>query len=128
MPYTIKCVLGFSINESLNVDDTVYYSDVQNAQGGRNHPIAGHNSKPKPLGKILTIDRGNLEFYISAFSNNQQNIMNIVNRQPYLFFSKDRRVNYSGIIGYFMEVEYRNHSTLKSEIFATATDYVDSSR
>ena len=46
----------------------------------------------------------------------------------YLLFSKDRRVNYSGVAGYFMEVEYRNYTTLKSEIFATATGYVDSSR
>jgi hypothetical protein len=101
---------------------------VQSSQGGRNHPLAGHDSKPKPLGTVSGIDRVQLEIYVDSFSNNQTVVNNIVQSNPYLFFSKDRRVNYSGIIGYFMEVEYRNHSTLKSEIFATAVDYVNSSR
>ena len=128
MSYTIKCVLGYDLNESIQIGDTVYYSNVQGSQGGRNHPLAGHDSKPKPLGTVSGVDRVQLDIYIDSFSNNQTALDNIVDSNPYLFFSKDRRVNYSGIIGYFMEVEYRNHSTLKSEIFATAVDYVDSSR
>tara|TARA_Y100000034_G_C6848123_1_gene384430 strand:+ start:971 stop:1357 length:387 start_codon:yes stop_codon:yes gene_type:complete len=128
MSHTILINAGYDLNESMQIGDTVYYSNVQSSQGGRNHPLAGHDSKPKPLGTVSGIDRVQLEIYVDSFSNNQTVVNNIVQSNPYLFFSKDRRVNYSGIIGYFMEVEYRNHSTLKSEIFATAVDYVNSSR
>ena len=46
----------------------------------------------------------------------------------YIFFSKDRRANISGVIGYFAETKYVNDSKIKSEIFATAIDYVESSK
>ena len=45
----------------------------------------------------------------------------------YIFFSKDRRANISGVVGYFAETKYINDSKAKSEIFATAIDYVESS-
>jgi hypothetical protein len=45
----------------------------------------------------------------------------------YLMFAKNKLVNYSGILGYYAETEYRNYSTLPAEIFATAVDYVVSS-
>jgi hypothetical protein len=43
-------------------------------------------------------------------------------------FSKDRRVNTSGIIGYYAETELRNWSTLPAEIFAVQVDFVESSK
>ena len=46
----------------------------------------------------------------------------------YIFFSKDKRANISGVIGYFAETKYVNDSKAKSEIFATAIDYVESSK
>jgi len=46
----------------------------------------------------------------------------------FIMFAKDRVVNTSGIIGYFAKVEYRNYSTREAEIFATAVDYVESSK
>tara|TARA_R100001082_G_scaffold40180_1_gene21152 strand:- start:489 stop:875 length:387 start_codon:yes stop_codon:yes gene_type:complete len=45
----------------------------------------------------------------------------------YIFFSKDRRANISGVVGYFAETKYVNDSKKQSEMFATAIDYVDSS-
>ena len=43
-------------------------------------------------------------------------------------FSKNKIANYSGITGYYAETEYRNYSTLPAEMFATAVDYVESSK
>ena len=45
----------------------------------------------------------------------------------YIFFSKDRRANISGVVGYFAETKYVNDSKKKTEIFATAIDYAESS-
>ena len=43
-------------------------------------------------------------------------------------FSKNKLANYSGITGYYAEAEYRNFTTLPAEIFATAVEYVESSK
>ena len=128
MAQTIQLLIPNSVNESLQVGDVVYYSQVLNSQGGRNHPVSGHNSKPSIIGRVTDINRTTR--IVGVFSSlNGWQINNVfVNKEPYLFFRKDTRANYSGIIGYFMEVEYRNYSSLKSEIFATAVDYADSSR
>ena len=45
----------------------------------------------------------------------------------YIFFSKDRRANISGVVGYFAETKYVNDSKNKTEMFATAIDYAESS-
>ena len=45
----------------------------------------------------------------------------------YIFFSKDRRANISGVVGYFAETKYVNDSKKKTEILATAIDYAESS-
>ena len=49
-------------------------------------------------------------------------------KNHYIFFSKDRRVSTSGILGYYALAEYRNHSKKEAEIFATATEYAPSSK
>ena len=111
------------LNVSLQKGDTVYWCKVVDGQSGRNvHSNSpGSNTKPKKLGKVSDVDRASNSVDVTVSS-----IQSVDG--SYFFFSKDRRANYSGIIGYFMEVEYRNYSTQKSEIFATAVDYVESSR
>ena len=112
------------INISLQKGDVVYYCRHTSSQAGKNHPNATMNTKPKKLGVVTNVNRNNDKVDIQVPI--PMAFVNLNNK--YLLFSKDRRVNYSGVAGYFMEVEYRNYTTLKSEIFATAASYVDSSR
>ena len=114
------------INISLQKGDVIYYCRHISSQAGKNHPNATINTKPKKLGVVTNVDRSNDKVDVQVPIPNMPNNLNLNNK--YLLFSKDRRVNYSGVTGYFMEVEYRNYTTLKSEIFATAASYVDSSR
>ena len=118
--------LQSSINISLQKGDTIYYCRTHNAQAGKNHPNSNLNTKTKKLGKVTHVNRNNDTIDVEVLASNMPGNLDLSNK--YLLFSKDRRGNYSGIIGYFMEVEYRNYSTLKSEIFATAVGYTDSSR
>ena len=114
------------LNVSLQKGDTIYWCDYEDGQAGRNHPgSASVNTKPKKLGLVGTVNR-NLNRVGVVVSSGLKDVCQ--SNECYFFFSKDRRANYSGIIGYFMEVEYRNYSTLKSEIFATAVDYAESSK
>ena len=116
----------FPLNVSLQKGDTIYWCYNAGGQAGRNHPgSASVNTKPKKLGLVGTVNR-NLNRVGVVVSSGLKDVCQ--SNECYFFFSKDRRANYSGIIGYFMEVEYRNYSTLKSEIFATAVDYVESSK
>lgn len=114
------------INISLQKGDVVYYCRHVSSQAGKNHPNATSNTKPKKLGTVTDVRRNSDEIDVQVPNTNMPGNLNLSNK--YLLFSKDRRVNYSGVAGYFMEVEYRNYTTLKSEIFATAASYVDSSR
>ena len=124
MPIT-TILFSFPLNVSLQKGDTIYWCYNASGQAGRNHPgSASVNTKPKKLGLVGTVNR-NLN-RVGVVVPSGLNVCS--NGECYFFFSKDRRANYSGIIGYFMEVEYRNYSTLKSEIFATAVDYVESSK
>jgi hypothetical protein len=114
------------LNVSLQKGDVVYYCRTAQAQAGKNHPNATSNTKPKKLGTVTDVRRNIDEVDVNVPNSSLFPNLNLNNK--YLLFSKDRRVNHSGVVGYFMEVEYRNYTTLKSEIFATATSYTDSSR
>ena len=46
----------------------------------------------------------------------------------YFFFSKDNGVNLTSITGYYAEVEFKNNSTEKAELFATACEITESSK
>mgnify|MGYP003138679317 CR=1 FL=1 len=105
MPYTALLQLqGNDLNESLQRGDVVYYSHVELSRGGRNHPIAGHKSKPTRLGVVTQVSFNNNQLTCSC-PGSEQDTTAILAQNPYLFFSKDRSVNYSGIVGYFIEVE-----------------------
>ena len=111
--------------------DYIYYCLIVDEQAGKNHPDTGSiDTKPKRLGLVLNVDH--ISRVITVDTGTPYclpcPVDAIVLEDHYFFFGKDRRANHSGIIGYFTEAEYRNYSTLSSEIFATAVDYVESSK
>jgi hypothetical protein len=60
---------------------------------------------------------------------NVQETTQLVTPEPpfYFFFSKDNQYNMSSLTGYYGEVEFRNNSTTKAELYATACGVVGSS-
>ena len=124
-------ILQDSINISVQVGDILYGSVVVNSQSGKNHPSPGNeDTKPFPLGKIVDIVRQSNQIhfdtkdYYPYGSEGNFPALDLV----YLFASKDNRVNMSGILGYFAEVEFKNYSSKRAEIFVTAIDYAPSSK
>ena len=109
----------YDLNVSIQPGDTIYYAGLEKGQGGSNHPNASGNTKPIILGEVTSVDHiaKTVEHDGSANVNGK-----------YLMFSKNKIANYSGITGYYAETEYRNYSTLPAEMFATAVDYVESSK
>jgi hypothetical protein len=121
--HVIKLQTG-PMNTSFQKGDILYYTPYFGAQAGTNHPLptSGINTKPQKLGKVIAIDPITLKITVQTPGP----LPNLTD--TYLFFIKDAEVNHSGIIGAWLEVEYRNYSKISSEIFATATDFVESSR
>ena len=105
-----------------------------------NHPGSTANTKPFVLGLIQTVNRtiGNTINGITTpvvviNTNGGGGIgatfpYNATMGDLYVFFQKSQLINTSGVTGYFLETEYRNHSTLPAEMFATAVDYTESSK
>tara|TARA_R100001198_G_C5217941_1_gene201059 strand:- start:917 stop:1309 length:393 start_codon:yes stop_codon:yes gene_type:complete len=113
------------MNVSLQQGDTVYLAYLVNGRAGRNTHVS-INTKPFIFGKVINTnfeDEVTIDDSFCVGCSIQQ-----AGYETMFMFSKNRSVNTSGIIGYYAETEFRNHSTLPAEIFATAVDYVDSSK
>ena len=109
------------INVSLQVGDAIYTTLLTNDQAGVN-TTSGH--KPILFGFVVSIDDSVIGIDQSGISPTPP----ILTSEHYLFFSKNRAVNTSGVLGYYVSVEYRNYSKKKAEIFATGTEYAPSSK
>ena len=115
------------LNVSVQPGDMIMYATT-NPSAPAAFPQSGRNfrspvmTKPIKYGHILEVDHRNKWVLVN-------NILGVPDptTDQYIFFSKDRRANISGVVGYFAETKYVNDSKRKSEIFATAVDYVESS-
>ena len=108
-----------NVNVSLQKGDTVYATMLDNDQSGTN---ANSGKKPVAIGTVIDVVGQVVKIDDSLFPTIS------LTGEYYLFFSKDRRANLSGILGYYASIEYRNYSLKKAEIFATGTEYAPSSK
>ena len=121
-----------TINISIQPTDIMYAALVGGntttafgGNAGTNNPMEPVvNTAPIAIGKVVSVNHNAKTVTIDDSGYTPTTLTTA----HYLFFSKDRRVNMSGVVGYFAETEYRNYSKLQTEIFATAMDYVESSK
>jgi hypothetical protein len=116
------------INVSVQPGDALYAAVVINNQSGSNHPNQSNTStKPQMIG---VVDDNGIDYANNSitFTSASSAASFGGGGNVYLFASKDNRVNTSGMLGYFAEVEFVNHSTKAAEIFVVAADYVPSSK
>jgi hypothetical protein len=115
--------LDYDLNISIQPGDMLYSARSIAGQSGSNNSLAGGvNTKPMLMGEVTDINHATNSFEYNPVAGAP------APDNRYLFFAKDKRVNYSGIKGYYAETEYRNYTTLPAEIFATAVDYTTSSK
>ena len=123
----------FELNVSIQPTDILYMSPVSSDQGGTNHPFNTSSTAPVAIGIVTNVDHNaktitvNTAGFLVGNPPAELELIDLSN-SDYLFFSKDRRVNTSGIVGYYAETEYRNYTKRQAEIFATAVDFVESSK
>ena len=123
---SLSLTFPHDLNVSVQVGDIMYTSLTINSQSGVNQPsVTGSSTKPFPIGQVTSVDHATKTIVIDTTAYLPTPT---ITSAHYLFFSKDPVVNTSGIIGYYAETEYRNYSSVEAEIFATAIDYVESSK
>ena len=115
------------LNVSIQPTDILYAVELQSTpagftQSGSNTTVG--NNKPQAYGEVTGVDRvaNTIDVDTSGYSSYT------TTPNTFFFFSKNRSVNSSGLLGYYSLVEYRNYSKKEAEIFAVGTEYAPSSK
>ena len=99
------------IDTAISIGDKLYFQDGNNIIN---------------LGDITAIDRSSSPRTITS-DNIPQAGASVVNTGEFIFAAKDKRVNTSGIIGYYADVTFTNTSSDKSELFGIGSEVFISS-
>ena len=145
--------IGFfgNINPSLQIGDIVYYADNvgTNSGGFETGDVGGVSTNitigvvsaistiPGELtvitqyydnfGNVVTVESiENYDYLITIDNTNYPNVT--PTNADFIYFSKDGSVNLTSITGYYGEVEFKNNSTEKAELFAASCDIIESSK
>ena len=131
--------LGFlgNINTSIQLGDIAYYVDTT-ADGGftQNVDSSGSSNDPIILGPITSINNDATSMTVDGVVITVDYILEVTESEPitpptstsFVFFTKDNNVNVSQMRGYYGEVEFKNNSTVKAEMFSATCEVVESSK
>ena len=143
--------LGYSgdLNVSLSIGDNIYQVETSTLGGFAIGTIPQEDEETIVLvGAVTSIQTNTLgssyytpdDLLISIDNESEPTLVTtIITIEPvdgfeelpptaFLFFSKDNQYHMSVLTGYYGEVKYRNNSTEKAELFATACGIVESSK
>jgi len=132
----INITIGGSLNDSLSVGDIAYYVTLASSVGGfqsssgivtalgtidnvHKQAVTGftlNGSSVNVPANSITVDVGSTVIGSSTLTNKM------------LLFAKDKKVNTSGLTGYYAEVKMTNTSLIESELYAVSSDIVQSSK
>ena len=99
------------IQVSVQPGDTAYYT---------NDPMGEDIVK---IGKIVSVTN-NPDVITCEIESNTVRPLNT----SFILFTKDNKANISGILGYYAEVEMRNNSRVKAELFSVGSEIFESSK
>ena len=119
---TLTLTLNFVANVSVQIGDTMYYANTSTI-GNDTHVLSTNNIIL--MGEILTITRNATS---TVFTIAYDLSTPLPTTGACFSFSKDNSANCSSLLGYFMEVKFRNNSLEKSELFSVGTEMSVSSK
>ena len=105
-------------NNSMQIGDSAYYVLPPKALGGF---LERGQDEPIFIGNI--IDFGNDWIEVDNILSNV-----IPPTGAFIMFAKDSSINLSGLTGYFAEVQIKNNSKEKAEMFAISSEITPSSK
>ena len=123
---------NYPINDSAQIEDAVFVFQNMNNQAGFSVDVAPSATY---LGNIIDINNPNNlviggQTYIQVFHPAPPppvwSTLNV--NADYIMFQKHRSPGVSGVLGYYAEMEFRNNSTKKAELFAVGSEIFESSK
>ena len=103
-------------NDSLQIGDMAYFVTPTPSGGFAQSTIA-----PSLIGDIVGITNNSITV------NNPSSVL-IPQFGDFIMFAKDSEVNLSGLVGYYAEIEIKNDSTEKAEMFSISSEVTPSSK
>jgi len=110
IPYSIN-----NQNTSMQIGDTLYYITTNNLSGNL------YGSDPILIGVITNIDTTLGKIRV-------ENEINTPSNGDFLMFQKEKSANNTSLIGYYAEVQLKNSSLEKAELFAVGSEVAPSSK
>ena len=121
-------------NISLQIGDSIYYIPKSNVMDGGfdtgfNQSVSG--GVPVKLGVLIDINQAGQNNIVvvydeTKFGGTGQPALPTIG--DFLMFEKDTQVNTSSVIGYYMNVKFKNYSRKKVELFSVGSEISESSK
>ena len=120
---------NFEINESAQEGDAVFV--FQNLANTAGFSVDSANSTTY-LGNIIRLSDPSVANWMWVFlppgSPHLVNWNNLNPSSDYIMFQKNRAAGVSGVLGYYAEMEFRNNSETKAELFSIGSEVFESSK
>jgi|TARA_R110000796_G_scaffold55159_2_gene128635 hypothetical protein len=112
MATSITITFANSVNSSIQIGDSVYYSTITN----------GVTDAPTEVGSITAFTNTTVTCNIDPSASTTGLA------SKFFFFAKDNKANLSSLVGYYAEVVMKNDSTDEIELFQIGSDISESSK
>jgi hypothetical protein len=112
MSTSVTLTFANSINSSIQVNDSVYYSTITN----------GITDAPTEVGTVSSLTNTTVVCNIDPLASTTGLA------SKFFFFAKDNKANLSSLVGYYAEVVMKNDSTDEIELFQIGSDVSESSK
>ena len=121
----ITFTLTHPLNQAIQpgTNDIAYYANLSSYPLSDSSSVDYADNAHIELGPIIAVNFANKTVTCDVGSN-----VVLPTTSDFLFFSKDNRANMASLLGYYAEVEVKNNSTDKAELFAMGSEIFESSK
>ena len=110
---------------SLQIGDTAYYSNVTSTAGINTSSSFTKIGLIKGINNTTSLDNGT-ETTTLTCEIDEATV--VPTTSDFIFFSKDNKVNFTSLLGYYASVKFKNNSTSKAEMFSIGCEIAESSK
>jgi len=122
MPIANALINVLTLNVSAQVGDIIYYTDTS-LIGGINQGEISDTTMLGPIVSITPVDDGTVNVVFQF-----DNAYSLPEKEDFLSFAKDKKINTTSLLGYYASVNFKNNSTGKIELFSIGSEVSESSK
>jgi hypothetical protein len=115
---TITFDTNLKINESASIGDMVYFTNPDTNYQDSGFSVSNNIT---PIGEIISLSSSAI--IVDYDPNNPQ-----PTSSSFIFFSKDKKINTSSILGYYARADFYNNSKQRAELYSTSCIVEESSK